>query len=108
MPTRLRERNRHVLEHAVVVRLVAKRKPIRRQGCVVIALSLEHERFVQIVEALRLDFTRGLAAEYAAPPGHSVGIGCLKSEPARGTPCRGGDGRIRSAKAKMLGEREQR
>ena len=83
-----RERDRHVLEDAVIVGLVAQRKPIRRQGSVVIALSFEHERFVQIVEALRLDFTRGFAAKHAAPPGHSVGIGLLKSDPARGTPCR--------------------
>ena len=60
----------------MIIRLVAKREPVGRQGSVVIALSFEHERFVQIVEALRLDLTWGLAAEDAAPPGHAVGIGC--------------------------------
>ena len=72
---RLRERDRHVLEHAMVVRLVTQRETIRRQGGVVVALSFEHERFVQVIEALWLDLTRGLAAEDAAPPGHAVGIG---------------------------------
>ena len=72
----LGERDRHVLQHAVIVRLIPERKPIGRQRGVVIALSFEHERFVEIIEALRLDLSGGLAAEYAAPPGHSVGIGC--------------------------------
>ena len=60
----------------MVVRLVTERKTVGRQRGVVIALSFEHQRFVQIVEALRLDLSRGFAAEDAAPPGHSVGIGC--------------------------------
>jgi len=72
---RLREGDRHILKHAVIIRLVPQRKPIRRQRGVVIALSFEHQRFVQIVEALWLDLTRGLAAKGAAPPGHAVGIG---------------------------------
>jgi hypothetical protein len=106
--TGFRERDRHVLEDTVIIRLVAEGKPIRRQGSVVIALSFEHERFVQIVEALRLDITRGFAAKHAAPPGHSVGIGFVDERPGARHALPKGAGRIRSGKAKMLGDCEQR
>ena len=44
----------HVLEHAMGGRLVAKRKLIRRQRGVVIALTFERQPLAQVVEALLL------------------------------------------------------
>lgn len=39
--TRLRERDRHILENARIVRVVAQRQTVRRQRRVIISLTLE-------------------------------------------------------------------
>src|SRR5688500_2607754 len=69
-PAGLRERDRHVLEHLRVVGLITKREPVRGQGCVVVALTLQRERLAQVVQALRLELALRLATNEAAPPGH--------------------------------------
>src|SRR5439155_2650598 len=78
---RLGERDRHVLQDAGVVGVVAQCQAIRREGCVVIALALEGERLVQIIEALGMDVVGARAAEQAAPETHGPKIACGRSRP---------------------------
>src|SRR5206468_8398379 len=73
---RLGERDRHVLQDARVVGVVAQRQPIRREGRVVVALAFQGECLVQIVEALRVDLVGARAAEQAAPETHGPKIAC--------------------------------
>src|SRR5688500_18678292 len=68
--SRLGECDRHVLEDLRVVRLVAQCEPVRRQGRVVVTLTLQRERLAQIIQALRLELALRLATNEAAPPGH--------------------------------------
>jgi hypothetical protein len=67
-PVQPRERDGHVLEDLEVVRLFAQRESIRRDGRVQVTGPLQRQRLVQVIEALRLEFTVGPAAEKAAPP----------------------------------------
>ena len=46
--------DRHVLENAMIGRLIAQRELIRRQGSFVITLTLERQPLAQVVEALLL------------------------------------------------------
>src|SRR5207249_3542578 len=73
---RLGERDRHVLENARVVGMVAQRQAIRCEGRVVVALAFECERLVEIVEALGVDLVGARAAEQAAPETHGPKIAC--------------------------------
>src|SRR2546421_576717 len=69
---RTREGDRHVLENARIIGMIAQRQTIRREGRIEIALTFQGERLVQIVEALRLHATVRLAAEETAQPGHAM------------------------------------
>src|SRR5687767_13537809 len=69
-PAGLREGDRHVLEDLGIIGLIAKREAIRRQGRVIITLTLQRERLAQVVQALRLELALRLATNEAAPPGH--------------------------------------
>ena len=70
---RLRKRDRHVLEDARIARPVAQGETVRGERGIVIALSLECERFAQIVEPLWLRGRVGTTAGEPAPPGHAFG-----------------------------------
>jgi len=61
--SRLGERDRHVLEDAGIVGVIAQRETIRRKGRVVVSLPLQRERLIQVVETLRAEVVRGRAAE---------------------------------------------
>src|SRR5665647_2888338 len=68
LPTRPRIRDRHVLEHTVIRRLVAECKLVRRQSGLKITLTLEREPLAEIIEALLL-ILRFIAAK-ATPERH--------------------------------------
>src|SRR5688500_14592080 len=89
---RLRERDRHVLEDARIVRMVAKRQPVRCQGGVIVALPIEREGLAQVVDPLWLEVVLRTAADHAAPPGHSMRTGLKCGE------CAGGGGAWRDAR----------
>src|SRR3989449_8652994 len=52
---RLRERDRHVLQNAGIVGMVAQRQAVGGERRLVVALALERECLVQVVEALGLE-----------------------------------------------------
>ena len=67
-PPGARERDRHVLEDARIVGMIPHRQPVRRQRRVEVALTLQRQRLVEIIEALRLRAVVRLAADQAAEP----------------------------------------
>src|SRR6266853_874452 len=74
----LGEGDRHVLENARVVGKIAQREPVRRQGGVVVALTLERQRLVEVVEAMGFEIValRAASSEQAAPETHGPKIAC--------------------------------
>ena len=68
LPAGSRVRDRHVLENAVVRRLVAERELVRRQSGLKVTLTLEREPLAEIIEALLL-ILRFVAAK-ATPERH--------------------------------------
>src|SRR5688572_21156035 len=102
-----REGNREVLEHLGIVGLRAQREPVRRDCRVEISGSLQRERLVEVVEALRLQLAFGSAAEEAAQPGHSL-VAMLR----RWTRCRitevTGRDRFETNERKAQSQRESR
>ena len=52
---RARVSDRHVLQNAMIVWLLAQREPIRRKRSLVVALPLKEQGFFEIVDALRLE-----------------------------------------------------
>jgi len=63
-----REGDRHVLEDAGIVRVIPHRQAVRRQRRVEVALTLQRQRLIEIIEALRLWAVVRLAADQAAEP----------------------------------------
>ena len=61
-------RDRHVLQNAMIRRLIAQRELIRRQRGFVVTLTLEREALAQIIEALLLAL--GFATAEATPERH--------------------------------------
>src|SRR5262249_4723617 len=66
-----RKCDRHVLKNLGIVGAVAQGEAIGSEGRVEVALSLEGERFAQVVEALGFQLALRVAAEEAAPPRHA-------------------------------------
>lgn len=62
--------DRHVLKHTEIGWVVPKSESIRCQRRIVVALTFQGERFVQIVEPLRFEITSTAAPEQAVPEGH--------------------------------------
>src|SRR5690606_26985703 len=75
--------DRRVLEHALIVRLVAQGEPVGGQRSRVITLALQRERLVQVVDTLRSGLARGLPAGEAAPPGHARRVGAKATKDGR-------------------------
>lgn len=67
----LRERDRHVLEDAEIGGVIAQGQPVRGEGGVVVALALEREGLVEIVEPLRPEVAVSGPPEEAFPEAHS-------------------------------------
>ena len=68
-PVSLCERDRHILQDAKVVGVVAEGQPIRGKRSIEIALALQRECLVEIVKALRLD-SRATASSEEFPESH--------------------------------------
>ncbi len=69
----LRKRDRHVLEHPRISRVIAHGETVRGKGSVVIALSLLRQGFVEIVQPLRFVRPTSAASEEAVPETHRRG-----------------------------------
>src|SRR6185312_11758524 len=67
-----RIRDRHVLEDALIVGLIAQCEPVRRERGVVVTLALQRQRFAQVVETLWARRVRRSTTRQAAPPGHAM------------------------------------
>ena len=65
---RLGERNRHVEHDAGVVRVVPMGQPVRGQGRLVVPLTLEGERLIEVIQPLRAEIV--LAPEKSSPDTH--------------------------------------
>src|SRR5437762_7470547 len=61
--------------------MIAQRQAIRGESRLVVALALEGERLVQVIEALGMDVVGARAAEQAAPETHAPKIACGRSRP---------------------------
>ncbi len=63
----LGERDRDVLQHPQIGRMVPEREPVRRQGSIVVALAFEGESLIEVVEALRCHRVIPAKSEEAFP-----------------------------------------
>jgi len=63
-----REGDRHVLEDTGIIRVIPHRQSVRRQRRVEVALTLQRQRLIEIIEALWLRAVVRLAADQAAEP----------------------------------------
>ena len=80
----LGERDRHVLQDPGVAGTVAEPEPVRGDRGDEVALPLERQRLVEIVQALRSGGVGRRTAEEPAPESHRVGIFSMREGEAGG------------------------
>src|SRR5437016_9042790 len=66
--------------------MIPHRQTVGREGGVVIALPLERERLVEIIETLGFEIVAGRTAEQPAPETHAPKIACGLPRPQRSFP----------------------